>query len=772
MYGVRDGRTLIILSIWALGEIQQKMSMLRDRRKKPACTKIEQHSYLNGLLGCDCLFRRILLSGFTYVFVAFFSFVLVTALGYPFIFKGSDTPILISSLVFFTLITILFFLAVNRFFQDMPDRIMDRVSWIIFLVIGVIEGILIFVFHSILPPLIDGGHTYVEALYLLKHGHASDNSYFAIYPNNIPSTLLRYALYKTASLFHYANYMVIDRVFCSAALNSGIYFAWKLLRRKSGARSGTLFMLTALTCFPLFLYTLYFYTDTAAILFPSLMLYLWYLYEKSKKNRYIVLLGLALAVGIQLRMNLILFLPALAIYMCFTLKWKKIVMSLGIILIILFVGNFIMKGIETQLGYKNDPALAMPTIHWMMMGLSPEGRYSKADFNWTLEHSDQAAKRKADSARIAERIKENGPFGLMRIWAVKTFRTWGMGAHGYYWYTEFNMQPTRDYHYLFGDQRQMVVWIIQVFYIANLVFLIFSAVRYFRMKKVDLRLLILICLFGNVLFYTFVWEAEPRYSLLFTPFILIGSVFGLQDASRLVRARAFASERIPMVLFLIVVLLIGGIAGAHTMTEKRVAHPIVAADQPFSGGKENAIIDKERSITQTFQPMAPYRHLAVRVFSHHGSGIYRMRLANRNTGQMIASRDFICGKMKPGQNLNFNLNQMVHPKQGAMHQISFTQVEGQSDSRLILAANGKVFEQRDAYPDGRMFEGGNSAGKMDLAFTVDRVRYKPYLSSSVYWLLILIPTTMLSFYGYVILRGSEQKIRQIDRNGRLPSQYH
>lgn len=718
------------------------------------------------------MLRKVLLSGFTYVFTAIFSFVLVAALGYPFVSGGSDALTLTLLLVFFTLIAILFFLAVNRFFQDMSNRILDRVSGVVFLVIVVIEGMLIVGFHSILPPIVDGGHTYVEALYLLEHGHASGNSYFAIYPNNIPITLLRYALYKTAALVHYSDYMVIDRVFCSAALNIGIYFAWKLLRRKSGARSGALFMLTALTCFPLFFYTLYFYTDTAAILFPSLMLYLWYLYEKSKKNRYIVLLGLALAVGIQLRVNLILFLPALAIYMCFTLKWKKIVVSLGIILIILFAGNFIMKGIETQLGYKNDPALAMPTIHWMMMGLSPEGRYSKADFNWTLEHPDQAAKRKADSARIAERIKENGPSGLMRIWAVKTIRTWGMGAHGYYWYTQFNTQPTRDYHYLFGDQRQMVVWIIQVFYIANLVFLIFSAVRYFRMKKVDLRLLILICLFGNVLFYTFVWEAEPRYSLLFTPFILISSVFGLRDVFHLVHSRAFSSERFPMVLLLIMVLLIGGVAGASTMTEKRVAHPIIAADQPFSGGKENAIVDKERSITQTFQPMTAYRHLAVRVFSHHGSGIYHMKLANRNTGQMIASRDFICGKMKPGQTLNFNLNQMVYPKPGVTHQISFTQVEGKSDSRLILAANGKVFEQRDAYPEGRMFEGRNSAGKMDLTFTVDRVRYKPYLSSSVYWILILIPTAMLSFYGFVVLRGSGQRIRQIDRNGRaLPSQY-
>jgi hypothetical protein len=471
-------------------------------------------------------------------------------------------------------------------------------------------------------------------------------------------------------------------------------------------------------------------------------------------------------------MNLILFLPALVIYMCFTLKWKKIVMSLGLILMILAAGHFAMKGIENQMGYRNDPSLAMPTTHWMMLGLSPEGRYSNADFNWTLAYPDQATKKKADSARSVERIKENGPFGLMRIWAVKTFRTWGMGAHGYYWYTKFNTQPTSAYHYLFGDQRQLMVWLIQIFYMTNLVFMIFSAIRYFRMKKVDLRLLILICLFGNVVFYTFIWEAEPRYSLLFTPFILIGSVFGLQDASHLVRGRAFASERIPMVLFLIVALLIGGIAGAHTMTEKRVAHPIVAADQPFSGGRANVVINKEQSITQTFRPRAAYRHLAVRVFSVNGFGIYRMRLANRNTGQMIESRNITCGTMKPGQTLDFNLNHTVHPNPGATHQISLSQIEGQSGSHLVLAINGKGFEQRDAYPEGRMFVDGKSAGKKDLMFRVNTVQYKPYLSSSVYWLLILIPTAMLSFYGYVVLRGSEQKVRQIDRNGRLPSQYH
>ncbi|MCO7127991.1 glycosyltransferase family 39 protein [Sporolactobacillus shoreicorticis] len=717
------------------------------------------------------MFRKVLLSGFTYAFVIFFSFVLATALSYPFVSGGGGAPTLIVLLVFFTLIAVLFFLAVNRFFQDLPNRTVDRVSWILFLVIGAVEVMLIAGFQSIQPPTIDGGHTYVEALYLLEHGHASGNSYFAIYPNNIPITLLRYALYKLASLFHYSNYMVIDRVFCSVVLNIGIYFAWKLMRQKSGARAGALFMLTALTCFPLIFYTLYFYTDTAVILFPSLMLYLWYLFEQSKKIRYVLLLGLSLAVGIQLRMNLILFLPALAIYMCFMLKWKKIVMILGLILIVLTAGHFTTKAIETQLGYQRDPALAMPTMHWMMLGLSPAGRYSKADFNWTMEQPDQATKKKADSARIAERIKENGPFGLMRIWTVKTFRTWGMGARGYYWYTKFNTRPTRAYHYLFGNQRQLMVWLTQVFHMTNLILLIFSAIRYLRMKKVDLRLLILICLFGNVLFYTFVWEAEPRYSLLFTPFILIGSVFGLRDVSHMACSRVFASERFPMVLFLIMVLLIGGIAGARTMTEKRLPHRMIAAEQPFSGGRERVVIDKEQSITQTFRPRMAYRHLAVRFSSLNGSGIYRMRLANRNTGQMIESRTFNCRKMKPGQMIEFKLNQMIHPEPGATHQINLSQVEGRPDSYLMLAANGEGFEQRDAYPEGKMFVDGKPEGKKDLLFSVYRVQNRPYLSSSVYWLLIIIPAVMLSFYGYVVL-WSSQRASQIDRNGRtLPSQY-
>ncbi|WP_262393663.1 glycosyltransferase family 39 protein, partial [Sporolactobacillus inulinus] len=61
-------------------------------------------------------------------------------------------------------------------------------------------------------------------------------------------------------------------------------------------------------------YTLYFYTDTAIIAFPVLMLYFWHRYAQSRKLRFIMILGVFLGIGQLIRPNLILFLPALAIY--------------------------------------------------------------------------------------------------------------------------------------------------------------------------------------------------------------------------------------------------------------------------------------------------------------------------------------------------------------------------------------------------------------------------------------------------------------------------
>ncbi|WKB35002.1 hypothetical protein QS257_14730 [Terrilactibacillus sp. S3-3] len=185
----------------------------------------------------------------------------------------------------------MFYIAFYRFLSLLTSFWLRNITAFMVIIIVLLEIAIIVLFHTIMPPVEDGGHTYIEALYLLKHHHSSDNIYFQVYPNNIPITILRYWLYRFFSLVSVSNYMFIDKTTCAAVLSVCIFFSWKLVIKLFDLRMGIIFLLMTATCFPYFFYIIYFYTDTIALMFPVICLYFWYLYQQSKKIRYLLLLS-------------------------------------------------------------------------------------------------------------------------------------------------------------------------------------------------------------------------------------------------------------------------------------------------------------------------------------------------------------------------------------------------------------------------------------------------------------------------------------------------
>ncbi|WKB34778.1 glycosyltransferase family 39 protein [Terrilactibacillus sp. S3-3] len=229
------------------------------------------------------------------------------------------------AIMLFATITVLFFLALYRIFSTMKDAWLKGMAAGLMAVILIAEIAIITLFKGIFPPAVDGGHIYSDALYLLKHGNLLQNAYYLqVYPNNVAITVIRYWLYRYVAFGNPSAFMLVDKITAAIFLNVGIYFSWKLIVRLFSMKMANVFLVMTLACLPLFLYIAYFYTDTVAILFLSaLLVYLWYLYDKTKKPLYMILMGLLLAAGCEVREDLILFLPAMIIYMFFVLKWKK-----------------------------------------------------------------------------------------------------------------------------------------------------------------------------------------------------------------------------------------------------------------------------------------------------------------------------------------------------------------------------------------------------------------------------------------------------------------
>ncbi|MCI1857955.1 MAG: glycosyltransferase family 39 protein [Sporolactobacillus sp.] len=695
--------------------------------------------------------KKLLIAYFGTAFAVCSLFVLIVSFGYTLLDnRYHDLPIAVFSLALFSLIVLLFFRTFDRWLRAKSNRLSDSFSYGFFAVMAIGEMVLITAFHAVRPPVVDGGHTYMEALYLLAHGHASGNSYFKVYPNNIPITLLRYFLYRLGAMIHFTNHMAIDRIFCAAMLDMSIVLSWQLIRRLCGKRTACFFLLLAMTCLPLFFYILYFYTDTVAIAFPVLLLYLWYLYSRSKQIFWLIALGVALGIGDQLRPNLFLFFPALAVYMPFVLKWRKVVINLVLIGMLLCSVGTLMQIVENHYGYSQDSSLAMPTAHWIVLGLSKNGGYDVKDYYYTRQQPNQVEKKQADLHRIKQRISNEGLDGLLRLWLIKTARVWGTGAHGYYWYTHLCDQRTKSYEYIFGHDNQIILFVIQVFYVVQIMLLVLSAVRTLRRRSADLSLLIQISLFGNFLFYVFIWEAEPRYSLLFTPYMLLGAVFGFKQfvhfSERIDKRQGHIYRKNELVFtgILIVVTTLYGVAGKYPLTKWSVPHNTYLAEQRYMVGKKAVIVDQHHTARQTFRVTQPYNRVAVWIKTIDGRGSYAMSIRDRQTGRPVRVALFSLPSASAPKKLVLKGNDTPVGRT-AIQELTIQKISGSRTSRLLLGQSGKGFDQRDLYRGGYLSVNGSRKEKRDLQFAVYERERRPYLGNVTYWALVFVPIAMLVF---------------------------
>lgn len=672
------------------------------------------------------------------------------------------------ALILFAIITVLFFLALYRIFSIIKEAWMKAIAAGLMAVILIAEIAIIVLFKGIYPPAVDGGHIYSDALYLLGHGHLRQNAYYLqVYPNNIAITVVRYWLYRYAAFGNPAAFMPVDKMAAALFLNIGIYFSWKLIVRLFNIKMANVFLVMTLTCLPLFLYIVYFYSDTVVIFFPPLLVYLWYLYDRTKKPLYIILMGLALAIGCQIREDLILFLPAMIIYMFFVLRPKKVLINAGIVAVLLLAVNFSAQSYYQHLGFKQNDAVRMPTSHWMMLGLSPTGGYNQHDLEWTLGQPTQWQKKQADFRQISERIKEKKISGLARLWAVKAVRTFADGSRGYYWYTKNAAHYSAAYEYIFGLQKALMLFIIQVFHIANLFLLMLSSIRFFRTKKYDVNLLMQICLFGSFLFFIFLWEAEPRYSLLFTPFMIMGAVYGLEELNRLFDRSArpvFAGLSFPALsrLLLAAGLLAAVLACAFInfkpLTQNNEVRKAYDVNQIQVRGKTYAVVDAHHNVEQTFQADKPFTRVSVGTAASRGQADYRLSVMRKGK-TAIAEVPFHSNKKRVNGFMIFSFKKPI-AGDGRDYRLLIRQLTGSGDSKLLLAMNGKgVYEPRDMYPDGHLLQNGRPIKDADLTFTVYKKEFRPYLSENMYGALFLAAIMMIMVYVFSIMKGnfSEEK---------------
>lgn len=656
-------------------------------------------------------------------------------------------------LLFFTVVAFLFLLSMNHLLSSCTNRKLNLIILLLFAMIVLFECFLLLTFSGLQPPEIDGGHVFMKALDLLQNKNAhEDDIYFQIYPNNIPIALIRYGLYLIVPFHSREMLFMLDHLVCMIALNIGIYYSWKIVLMQLGRKMTVLFLMIVLTCLPIFFYSLYFYSDTLMIMMPPLLIYLWLRYERDKRLIDIVMLCLLLAAGCVIRQNLILFLPALTLYLFFKSNVKKAVLIVIGTLAALFILQAATSHLAQQVHINANHQLKMPTTHWIMLGLSEQGRYNLRDFRRSYNQPTQVKKKEVTMQEIKRRFASKKS-DLLYLWLVKSFRVYVDGSLGYYWYMGNTSEHSLMYDYFFGGQRRLIQFIIQIFHCVNLWLLFCSVLRFFRLNKIDTNFLIQIMLFGNYLFYIFVWEAEPRYALLFIFPMLIGNCYGIKELVSYSHANQFKfkyqktwvnAQNLAHILFSI--LLCITVLHLAPLTQNPDVQYRYAVNQNQRKGTMNARISATSTVQQTFYADQSFDRISLGKVRAHGHGVYKLvihSLSGRHEEEKIAFSD---KALETEKLTDIILARKLSGKKE--YQLSVSMISERSKDYLDLAIHGKgLFEQRDLYQGGALFQKGRINEGKDLQFRVYRRETRPYLNRFIYFLLMSIPLVAIVIFA-------------------------
>ena len=374
-----------------------------------------------------------------------------------------------------------------------------------------------------------------EAISMMEHDTSilggkdsfTGDSYFSVYSNQIPSTMLLYYVYKIGYFFGIRDYMLTGSVFNSLGLALtalAVYFIVKLKFKRSTA----LWTMLMYIFNPMFyVYASYSYTDTLSMPWA-----LWGNYfflkaiigreDKKFKVRdfiYVLLGGLLMFIGFKIRATVIIVIVALSfcllVYHC-GLKKLLIVMLVPAFLAI----NLMTSSVSDYLGFKVDKDLEFPPFHFIVMGTyEPRaGWFDGRHVGYSAQRPGYDVKVSAELEHIKRNIEDMGPTGFLNLIRVKWRYIW---AEGNAKSTTFNSMREGGtvYDYAIGGNSVYYNHLVQINRAGILFFMLVAAAGDFITKKKKMNPWLL-TYFGGVLFYVF-WETHNRYSLCFTPWMVL-----------------------------------------------------------------------------------------------------------------------------------------------------------------------------------------------------------------------------------------------------------
>lgn len=351
--------------------------------------------------------------------------------------------------------------------------------------------------------LVMGKPLYYEIPDIHKH-------YFAVYPNNHMLFTIIYFLYKVEYILTGNITNALPVTLNIISLGVSYIFMYMTAKIIFSAEKSLVCALCGFAFTPLITYSSFFYTDSMAMPFVTVALYL---YVKccatdSTDILHMALCGAVTAFGYKIKGSTGLLIPSAVIDMVFSRR--KNIKNISVMIIsfavccVVFgkISSFVI-GVECM----ELERYRFPLIHWIMMSADGRGGYCSEDFRYTLGFQGYENKITADIQRLFEKLSAQGITGFLIHIVRKISYTWRDGTFMAGYYNKYGFLKSYGF-YLFTALCHFTL----MFKIAG---------RYISVRDISGNKILKI-MFMILVAFLMVWETRCRYLVsFFAIFVLI-----------------------------------------------------------------------------------------------------------------------------------------------------------------------------------------------------------------------------------------------------------
>lgn len=270
-------------------------------------------------------------------------------------------------------------------------------------------------------------------------GALSTDAYFERYSQQFTLAFLWNLLFK---IFNSTSFIMIEyfNIFCNLILAIAIFLICEELQEKYKINK-YLAMILYLTFFTIPLLTTFIYGDISGMAFSMLGVYFIMRYTRENKIRYVIYSALLMAIAYMMRMNILIFIIAMIIYLFLDLISKKDKFNI-ILSKILIIVSFIIISIVPATLIKNsllsiyhlNKNKNFPTIGYVLIGLNDEvevpGAYNFEIANIAYQNIDDCKKIYSNMLKNETKYLINNPTYTASFFVEKNCSMWAEPTFG------------------------------------------------------------------------------------------------------------------------------------------------------------------------------------------------------------------------------------------------------------------------------------------------------------------------------------------------------